>query len=99
MKQKSTLSLDLFGDRLNVDRYNTDDGGEHKKMLKVLTRAIEGELTERQKECIKLRYFDGMKVKEVAEKLGVTPPTACKHLKKARLRLEKVMGYSFPRLN
>ena len=99
MKRKSTLSLDLFGDRLDISKYYTDDRGEHQRMLKVLTRAIEGELTPRQRECVRLRYVDGLKVKEVAEELGVTPPTACKHLKKARLRLEKVMKYSFPRLN
>ncbi len=93
------MSLDLFGDRLDVDRYRTDDNGEREKMLRVLRRAMEGELTERQQACVRLRYFDGKSVNEVAAAIGVTPPTASKHLKKARARLGKVMGYSFSRLN
>ena len=99
MKRKTNLSLDLFGDRLDIDRYRTDDNGEHEKMLRVLRRAMEGELTERQQECVRLRYFDGKSINEVAAAIGVTPPTASRHLKKARARLGKVMGYSFSRLN
>jgi RNA polymerase sigma factor (sigma-70 family) len=99
MRRKTTLSLDLFGDRLDFSRYETDDNGERERMLRTLRRAMEGELTERQRECVRLRYFDGKSVNEVADALGVTPPTASKHLKKARARLGKVMGYSFSRLN
>ncbi|NLG93462.1 MAG: sigma-70 family RNA polymerase sigma factor [Clostridiales bacterium] len=99
MRRKSNLSLDLFGDRLNVPTQTDDDGAERKKMLRVLRSAMEGELTERQKACVRLRYFEEKSVSEVAEILGVTPSTASKHLKKARARLGKIMGYSFPRLS
>ena len=99
MRRKSNLSLDLFGDRLNVPNRTEDSGAEREKMLRVLRSAMEGELTERQKDCVRLRYFEEKSVSEVAEELGVTPPTASKHLKKARARLGKVMGYSFPRLS
>ena len=93
------MSLDLFGDRLDLSRYETQDNGERERMLRTLRRAMEGELTERQRECVRLRYFDAKSVNEVADAIGVTPPTASKHLKKARARLGKVMGYSFSRLN
>jgi RNA polymerase sigma factor (sigma-70 family) len=99
MKRKTDLSLDLFGDRLDVSRRNADDDGEYKRMLHVLRRAMEGELTERQRECVQLRYLNGKSVNEVAAELGVTASTASKHLKKARKRLGTVMGYSFSRLN
>jgi RNA polymerase sigma factor (sigma-70 family) len=99
MRRKSNLSLDLFGDRLNVSRFEEEDNGERERMLRALRRAMEGELTERQRECVRLRYFDGKSVNEVADAIGVTPPTASKHLKKARARLGRVMGYSFSRLN
>lgn len=100
MRRKTDLSLDLFGDRLDVSRY-TDQGddGEYRRMLRALRRAMEGELTERQRECVRLRYLEGKSVSEIAEILGVTPPTASKHLKKARGRLGRVIGYSFSRLN
>lgn len=93
------MSLDLFGDRLNVRTFEEEDDGERERMLRALRCAMEGELTERQRECVRLRYFDGKSVNEVAHEIGVTPPTASKHLKKARARLGRVMGYSFSRLN
>lgn len=94
------MSLDLFGDRLNTSsRYESEDNGERERMMRTLRRAMEGELTERQRECVQLRYFDGKSINEVADAIGVTPPTASKHLKKARARLGKVMGYSFSRLS
>ncbi len=99
MRRKSDLNLDLFGDRLNVGREENDDGGEHLRMRGALRRAMEGELTERQRDCLRLRYFDQKSVQEVAEIIGVTPPTVSKHLKKARERLRRVVGYSFSRLN
>lgn len=98
MRRKSNLSLDLFGDRLYINQ-GEDDGGEHLRMRGTLKRAMEGELTERQRDCIQLRYFEQKSVQEVAEAMGITPPTVSKHLKKARARLHKVMGYSFSRLN
>ncbi|WP_312695336.1 sigma-70 family RNA polymerase sigma factor [Caproiciproducens sp.] len=99
MRRKRNLSLDLFGDRLDVGSGGNDDGGEHDRMRRALRRAMEGELTERQRDCIRLRYFEQKSVQEVAEAMGITPPTVSKHLKKARARLHKVMGYSFSRLN
>ena len=59
MRRKTNLSLDLFGDRLNISHQETDDGGEHRRMLCILRRAMEGELTERQRECVRLRYLEG----------------------------------------
>lgn len=100
MAGRSNLSLDLFGDRLNLERYREQgDDAEYRKMLRALRRAMEGELTGQQKECVRLRYVEGKSVKEVAEQLGITAPTASKHLKKARCRLGRVIGYSFSRLN
>ncbi len=99
MRRKADLSLDLFGDRLNVSRGADGEDAEYRRMLHALHRAVDGELTERQKECIRLRYVERKSVSEIALLLGVTPPTASKHLKKARIRLGKVIGYSFSRLN
>lgn len=98
MRRKANLSLELFGDRFDFNRQGLDDGGEHRRMLRTLRRAMEGELTERQRECVRLRYVEGKSVNEVARELGITAGTASRHLKKARNRLGRVIGYSFPRL-
>lgn len=99
MGRKTDLSLDLFGDRLNVSSGTDDGDAEYRRILCALRRAMDGELTERQRECVRLRYVERKSVSEIASQLGVTPPTASKHLKKARSRLGKVIGYSFSRLN
>ena len=97
MKRKSNLSLDLFGDRLRLPEAS-DDGGEHSRMLRVLNRAMTGELTQRQRDCLSKRYVEGESVNQIAAELGITPSTVSKHLKKARARLRKVLQYSFSRL-
>jgi RNA polymerase sigma factor, sigma-70 family len=100
MPSKSNLSIDLFGDRLDLSKNAGGEAdGEYRRMLHALKRAMEGELTERQKECVRLRYLEGKSVRETAEELGITPPTVSRHLKKARGRLGRVIGYSFSRLN
>jgi RNA polymerase sigma factor (sigma-70 family) len=99
MRRKANLSLDLFGDRFDFSRQGLDDGGEHRRMLRALRRAMEGELTERQRDCIRLRYMEGKSVNEVARELGITAGTVSRHLKKARNRLGTVISYSFSRLN
>lgn len=43
---------------------------EYRKMLRALHAAMEGELTRRQRECIQLRYFEQMRVNEIAGLLG-----------------------------
>lgn len=97
LKRGPDLSLDLFGDRLPLPA-PSGDGGEHRRMLQTLREAARGELTERQLECVRMRYGEGRSVKEIAALLGITPPTVSKHLKKARARLGKVLGYYFPRI-
>ena len=62
------------------------------------TAVIEGELTQRQRECLKRYYFDGFSQEEIAGEMGVTPATVSRHLKKARNRLERVIGYAYPTL-
>lgn len=100
MRNKTKLSIDLFGDRLNLSGNSEgEEDMEYRRMLRALRRAMEGELTERQKQCVRLRYLEGRNLRETAEELGVSPPTVSKHLKKARSRLGRVVGYSFSRLS
>ena len=100
MRRKSDLSLDLFGDRLSIPVHGKEPVDlEYRRMLRSLQAAMEGELTARQKECIRLRYFEQMRVYEIAETLGLTPGTVSVHIKKGRERLGRVLRYSFSRLS
>ncbi|MFU0831917.1 MAG: Sigma70-r4-2 domain-containing protein [Oscillospiraceae bacterium] len=98
MNRRSNLSLDLFGDRLDFNPKGLDDGGEHKRMLRTMMLAARGELTARQMQCVRLYYAEQKKIVEIAQELGVSPSTVCRHLKKARLRLKKILQYCYPSL-
>lgn len=99
MRRGSDLSLDVFGDRVDLSRRGADDGGEHRRMLRTLSLAARGELTGRQLECVRLRYGKGESVSEIASELRVAPSTVSRHLKKARLRLHRVLRYAYPLLD
>ncbi|MGX8711901.1 MAG: sigma-70 family RNA polymerase sigma factor [bacterium] len=72
--------------------------GDRERMTAALKAIIREELTERQRVCLEMRYLKKMKVCDIASELGILPPTVCKHLKKARARIARVMRLSFPRL-
>ena len=71
---------------------------EHQRMLCVLQRAMTQELTSRQMDCIQGYYFQEQKMSQVADQLGINTSSVSRHLKRARARLARVMGYAFERL-
>lgn len=97
------LSLDDFTESLaslsNYQKSSFGGDGERQKLLRTLVRAIDGELTDRQRECVFCYYGQKMKISEIARKLGVYPSTVSRHLTKARGRLENVISYCFERLS
>lgn len=97
------LSLDNFTESLaGISKYKDiffDDDNEYKKMIEVLLKAIDGELTQRQRECVILYYGEQKRLHDISIELGIYPSTVSRHLSKARKRLEKVLGYYFNRLN
>lgn len=46
-------------------------------------------LTQRQLECVKLYYYQRMTMEAIGRELGVSKPTVCRHLQRARRRLER----------
>lgn len=56
--------------------------------------AVERELTERQRQCVELYYFQGMTMERTARELGLNKATVCRHLQKARGRVQRVLGYA-----
>ncbi len=66
---------------------------EYKRLLKILSKVIVGELTERQQQCIVMRYYKNLTVTEIAYQLGIGKSTASRHIKKAKTRLYKILDY------
>ncbi len=59
----------------------------------VLRAALERELTDRQKECVRLYFFQGLTEEEAGRLLGVSKSTVCRHLQKAKKRLKRAVSY------
>lgn len=72
---------------------------EYQRMILSVKNIVASELlTDRQRDCLLLRYGEGMTGRQIAAAMGVTAPTVSRHLKKARRQVRNVMALSFPRL-
>lgn len=93
MKRCEKLSLELFENTLSSQP--EPDNRERRRILRALKKAVQGELTKRQMDCVVLYYGGEKTEEEVALRLGITKPTVSKHLKKARVHLSRVLTYYF----
>lgn len=63
------------------------------RMKKLIAIGIDTELTDRQKDCLTMRVYQGMSVEDIAAELGIRPTTVYKHIKKAKEALKKCRKY------
>ena len=84
--------LDYFSFRNFFENDNTENL-KIKRMKQIVKVAIENELTDRQKECITMKYFENMKVKDIAVRMDIKPTTVYKHLKTAMRVFKKCALY------
>lgn len=96
LANKKTLS----GTLEELDRYyyvSSQGGGSNSsirdRMKKLISVAIDTELTGRQKDCLTMRYIQGMKVEDIANTLLIRPTTVYKHINKAITALKKCEKY------
>ena len=64
------------------NREDGDNENLRNRMKHILRLAMENELTERQKDCTNMRYYSGMKVCEIADRLNIKTSTVYKHIRK-----------------
>ena len=77
-----------------IDDNDIDESISKKKLPeKIMRFGIEQELTEKQRKCFLKRYSQNMSVKDIANKMGVTPSSVYKHIKKAKKRIEMLYNY------
>lgn len=96
--QKNRVQFNEFTDSLAgmieySQKLNATNENDYKKIIKVLSKAIDGELTDRQKECIMLKYYKNLNITQIAYELGVGKSTVSRHVKKAKIRLHKILDY------
>lgn len=70
-----------------------DNRAERERMKRILIRAIRHELTDRQRDCITMYYLEGIKMKEIAKKLGLTNSTVSRHISVATRKLRRIATY------
>lgn len=92
---RTTFSLEIFGDRLAI----TDPNGcaTNKRQLalmkQALSKAIQTELTDRQRIMVNEYYFNGVSVTDIALKYGLSKSTVSRHLSRSRERLKSALKY------
>ncbi len=63
------------------------------RMRKLLMAGIENELTQRQRDCMQMYYFEKLDIADIASQLHIRPTTVYKHLKLAKRALRKCAAY------
>ena len=84
MKREISVTPEIM-EQLAFHSMKNDDSADPRvvRMKKIMKITLENELTQRQHDCIVMRYFDNIPVKEIAEIIGIKPATVYKHLSKA----------------
>ncbi|MBQ8134686.1 MAG: sigma-70 family RNA polymerase sigma factor [Clostridia bacterium] len=72
------------------DSTNSD---KRERMKKILQVAMSNELTDRQRDCIHLRYFEKLKAEEIANELAISTATVYKHIRTGMRSLKKCAAY------
>lgn len=60
----------------------------------VMPIIIENELTEKQKACFKMKFYDNMTQEDIAKSLNLTQPTISKNINAAKREVRKYLHYS-----
>lgn len=72
-----------------------NNDAQMERLKKNLLRAMDEDLTPRQREMLSMLYFGGYRQSEIAEILGVNRSTVCRVVKSAENKLAKMLKYSF----
>ena len=94
------VSLNEFTDKIaGVIKFKNkiacDNKEARKKMLKMIEKVAEGELTCRQKQCLFMYYEKGMKMCEISDTLGICVSCVSRHVKKAKIRIQRTLAYYY----
>ena len=66
---------------------------DRQRMMKILYRAMQLELTDRQRDCITMYFLKGMKMKDIATDLCLSKSTVSRHIKVATRKLRRIASY------
>ena len=95
MRHSRVFINDRSSDRIAYTLYCSrgTNRAELERMKRILNRAIERELTPRQRDCLTLYYLSGMKMKDIAAHLGLSRSTVTRHIQAAEKNLKNIARY------
>ncbi|MCC8016738.1 MAG: sigma-70 family RNA polymerase sigma factor [Clostridiales bacterium] len=75
-----------------------DDDIDEQKAIKTGIKAVissiaEKELSPRQRECLKMKYYEKMNQEQIAESLNLSQPTVSRHISAAIRKMRKILFY------
>ena len=72
---------------------SADNSKEISRLKRNLIRALQEDVTPRQRQTLLLYYSDGLNMREIGEKLGVDKSTVSRTIKRARRNLRDRLKY------
>ena len=89
MRKEISVTPEII-EQLSYYNHQNESSSDPKiqRMKKIMKIALENELTQRQHQCIVMRYFEN-----IPEKIGISPAAVYKHLHKAMCTFKKCAVY------
>ncbi len=95
---KSTAFAGAAADRAACARYFAACAGDNDawraRFRDAFARALHNELTDRQREVLRLHYAEGLSGREIAARWGISPSAVSRHLARASARLRRMLAYN-----
>lgn len=85
--QFTNKMIDVISSNNYAIAFGESNSEQYIKFKKFLLEMVETVLTKKQRKYLKLRYFEQLKVKEIAEQCGVSPSTVTRGIQGAIKRL------------
>lgn len=70
-----------------------DDSRKRERLLQVVNKATQNELTPRQQQMVQMHFFEGRSMADVARTLGVNKSTVSRVIKAAQRRIAPCVRY------
>ena len=77
---------------------SADNSLEHQQLKRSLLRALQEDVTERQREMLALYYAQGLTMPEIGRRLGVNKSTVSRTIRRGEARLRRCLRYGAARL-
>lgn len=85
-------------DSLSIERWLREEAGDNsiqmQRLKRNLRRALEQELTPKQRLFVTMHYLENMSMTEIAREFGVNVSTVSRTVKRGKYRLEKCLQWS-----